>query len=136
MSSPSPGLRHSDGTVIAPQLDCWAGEYTFDVCCNLLKGPWGNEKCWSGIYAFQTCCLRTSVGSAIVEEVQEWRRGTAKVPFLDESRWRSCLVNFVIPKAPCHTYHYIALQSSGMKDAVVSGVLGDMCCLRDAMNTH
>ena len=38
--------------------DCWIEGYTYQLCCDITKGPKGEDTCWDGRFSYETCCLR------------------------------------------------------------------------------
>mmetsp|Transcript_48544 Transcript_48544/g.105743 ORF Transcript_48544/g.105743 Transcript_48544/m.105743 type:complete len:282 (+) Transcript_48544:26-871(+) len=47
------------GSAEAPgNVACWAGGYTFDLCCAESFGNIGNSRCWDGSsFTFEGCCI-------------------------------------------------------------------------------
>ena len=38
--------------------DCWIEGYTYQLCCDITKGPKGEAACWDGRFSYETCCLQ------------------------------------------------------------------------------
>ena len=60
---------------------CWSGAYTAARCCDLARGPTGDDSCWSGNYVFEFCCpLLSPLSGAMPPEVGSagvWREHCA-----------------------------------------------------------
>ena len=37
-------------------FDCWTGEFTHDLCCDLSLGDRGNPECWDASFTYERCC--------------------------------------------------------------------------------
>lgn len=53
---PEEFLESASQPEISDGAECWGGDVTFDLCCDLTKGPQGNEECWDDAFTFVRCC--------------------------------------------------------------------------------
>ncbi|CAK9110008.1 unnamed protein product [Durusdinium trenchii] len=38
---------------------CWSGSFTYELCCDPMKGPQGEAECWDETFTYAFCCNET-----------------------------------------------------------------------------